>query len=111
MGHPVLWVGHPPKERKPYEATQRYRHYVGLQVCWPLTVCGVWETIEPGRSTLRFESPEVGEHHSVYVEIYIEEYPKLKVVDQGHRAWVEGNISRVDAGEVSLGKGAKVTLE
>lgn len=98
------------QKRKPFEANQRYKHYVGLQVCWPVSVYGVWESRPPGRWTLRLESIE-SHNHSVIVEINIEEYPKLKVIDRGHPAWVEGKIRSVGIGDVYLELGAKLILK
>lgn len=97
------------QERKPYEANQRYKHYAGLPVCWPVTVYGVWENPLEDTWTIRLES-EAGDRNGVIVEIDIKKYPKLKVVARGHRAWVEGTIRKVDS-DVYLAKGAMITLE
>lgn len=31
------------KDRRPFEVNHAHKVYVGLQVCWPVTVYGVWE--------------------------------------------------------------------
>ncbi len=98
------------KERKPYEANQVHKHYVGLRVCWPVTVYGVWEGHRGGSWTIRLPSAD-NDRLAVTVRVDIEDYPKLKVVERGHRAWVEGRIRDVNTGDVYLEDGAQITLE
>lgn len=44
-------------------------------------------------------------------KVDINDYPKLRVVDRGHRAWVEGTIRDVSSGEICLEDGARIALE
>ncbi len=101
------------KERKPYERTQVHKHYIGLPVCWPVTFYGVW----PPPSYLRDPSWSVrlhsihNERYGVNLHLDLEQYPRLKIADRGHRAWIEGQIQRADSEDVYLEDGAKLTLE
>jgi hypothetical protein len=98
------------KERKPYEANQIPKHYIGLQVCWPISIEGLWQSTFSDTWTVRLASADY-ERCMVFVVVDIEQCPKLKVVDRGHRAWVKGQIKHVDWGEIYLEDGARITLE
>ena len=98
-------------ERRPYEASQAHKAYVGLQVCWPVTFYGLWEDTSPGGSyTVRLASLD-DIRNAVIVYIDIDDYPKLRVAERGHPAWVEGEIRDIDFGNIFLKNGARITLK
>jgi len=57
-----------------------------------------------------FDSPE---KHFIWVSAYldIEKFPKLKVIDSGHRSWIEGRIASVSTSHVQLEANPEIILE
>ena len=100
-------------ERKPYEWTKVHENYIGLSVCWPVTLHGVY----PPPTYLRTHNWSVRLHsihndmYAVNLDLDLEKYPRLKVADRGDRAWVEGQIKSTSSYEVYLEDGAILTLE
>jgi hypothetical protein len=99
------------KDRKPYEMSQVMKHYVGLPICWSMLFYAVWDDrLEKGGVMVSLKAPE-NNYHTVVCNIVLDKYPKMRVIDRGHRVWVEGTIRTVDTDAVYLQDGAQITLE
>jgi hypothetical protein len=94
---------------KPYDRTQIPKNYVGLKVSWPVIFSSIHSHSE-GTWSVMFDSPDA-EYRSVSTDVDIDKYPKLKVIEYGHRAWIEGRILRADVRYIQLEDGAEITLE
>lgn len=94
---------------KPYDRIQIQKNYIGLQVSWPVSFSSIDEHSD-GTRTVSFHVPD-GDYHAVLADIDVEKCPKLRVVDSGHRAWVEGRIRYVGARLIRLEDDAEITLE
>jgi len=98
------------KERKPYEASQIHKHYIGILVSWPVVFYALHEYPHHSGWTVRLASPE-NTLYGVSIGIDLERYPKLRVLDRGHKAWVDGKIRAIDSATFYLEDGARITLE
>lgn len=94
---------------KPYDRTQIPKNYTGMKVSWPVIFYSINTDFE-GSWYVSFVSPDA-EYWAVSTCIDIEKYPKLKVIEYGHPAWVEGRILRADVPVIQLEDGAEITLE
>jgi len=99
------------KERSPFEANQRYKHYSGVRICWPGAFVNVWDSHPDGRTTVRLAMSADINWDGVTFEVNLNEYPTLRVAEKGHRMWVEGTIRRISHGDIYLEDGALLTLE
>ena len=93
---------------KPYDRTQIPKNYTGVKVSWPVIFSSI-DTNSEGTWCASFDSPDA-DYRSVSTYIDIEKYPKLKVIECGHPAWIEGRILRADVRDIQLEDGAEITL-
>jgi hypothetical protein len=94
---------------KPYERTQVPKNYIGVKVSWPVKFSSI-HTDSGSTWYVTFDSPDA-EYRSVSTEIDIDNHPKLKVIEYGHPAWIEGRILRANVRDIRLEDGAEITLE
>jgi hypothetical protein len=97
------------RSAKPYEKTQLPLRYAGIDVCWLVGFYSM-HTDHRGRWLVTFLTLDLPER-VVSTNIDIENYPKLKVIEVGHRVWIEGRICDADDISVQLEDGARITLE
>jgi hypothetical protein len=94
---------------KPYDRTQIPKNYVGLKVSWPVIFSSI-DTYREGIWSVTFDSPDE-KYRSVSADVDLDKYPKLKVIEYGHPAWIEGRILYADVRSIRLEDGAEITLE
>jgi len=95
---------------KPYDQIQISKNYVGLSISWPVVFSTVNHSAGRDVWYVIFASPD--KHFlSVYAEIEIEKYPKLKIVDSGHPSWIEGRIESASISGVALEAHPEIILE
>jgi len=94
---------------KPYDRTQIPKNYAGVDVSWPVIFSSI-HADSVGTWYVTFDSTDA-EYRSVSTKIDIEKYPKLKVIEHGHPAWIEGRILRADVRDIRLEDCAEITLE
>jgi hypothetical protein len=93
---------------KPYDRNVIHKNYVGLTVSWPVIFSSVNESAA-GTWQATFDDPKA-EYRSVSIEIDIDKYPKLKVIEYGHPAWIQGRILHADVRYVQLEADGEITL-
>ena len=84
---------------------------MGLEVCWPVLFKSISPSGDSDLWTVYFQQKNVLFSDIILVGVAVEDYPMLKVIDVGHRAWVEGRIGWVYHGAVYLEKGAIISFE
>ncbi len=94
---------------KPYERTQIPGNYAGLKVSWPVIFSSIHKN-SGGIWHVTFDSPEE-KYRSASMDIDIDKHPKLKVIEYGHPAWIEGQILYADVRDIQLEDGGIITLE
>ena len=105
------------RDAKPFDKLQIIHNYDGLEVSWPCTFSSItrhddsWFMV-----TFKSIPDEIDKSRDVtiFANIRVEDYPKLKIVDCGHPAWIEGRIKSVHpiiSGVISLEDNPKITLE
>jgi hypothetical protein len=97
------------KTAKPFDRAQLPKNYIGVKVSWPVRFYSIYEGSE-GKWTASFGVP-AGTYLTVIVDIDIDKYPKLRVVESGHPAWVEGTIQYTSTALTRLEDDAEITLE
>lgn len=93
---------------KPYDRNIIHKNYVGLTVSWPVIFSSVNKS-PAGTWQATFDDPEA-EYRSVSIDIDIDKYPKLKVIEYGHPAWIQGRILHADVRYVQLEADGEITL-
>jgi hypothetical protein len=96
--------------KKPYERVFLPDNYVGLSVSWQVLFSSLHRRSDDSWSA-HFCPPGDRLCRSVSTDLDIEKYPKFKVIESGHPAWIEGKIRRVDLSGIDLEDGAVITLE
>lgn len=109
----MVEIGDAIDSAKPYDQAKIKENYKGVKVSWPVIFSSINQfsrSSSVGIYFVSFNSPDA-DFLSVSTYIDIDKYPKLKVIDRGHPAWIEGLILTTDLLHIQLADGAEITLE
>jgi hypothetical protein len=95
---------------KPFEKHQIENNYQGVSVSWPVKFSSISPRDENWSVSFWYENTEVA-YLSVVATIDIEKYPKIKIIDKGHQAWIQGRICWVNAPLIALEDNPEISLE
>jgi hypothetical protein len=84
------------RHAKPFEKDQVAANYHGLEVTWLMRLESI-SLHHDGRYLIILSLPENMDPRQdlVSVQVNIQSYPKLKVIDKGHEIWIHGRIRNV----------------
>jgi hypothetical protein len=87
----------------PYQQPQFLKNFKGQRVCWPVTFRNVYEpTFGEAEVIFRYGVEDYGAY--IRTRVTLADYPVLKVAHDGRLAWIEGEISDIDAGFINIRK-------
>jgi hypothetical protein len=103
------------RNAKPFDRLHIEHNYDGLNVSWPCSFNSISKSYDD-QFTVFFNSipPDDAVYRQVLISanIRIENYPKLKIIASGHRAWIEGRISKLGPiNSICLDDNPTITIE
>jgi hypothetical protein len=98
---------------KPFDRLQIRHNYDDLEISWPCTFAALLPQGN-GAYNVYFHSIPPDDnpysHELIWTKVRVEDYPKLKIMDEGHPAWIEGRIISLE-NAIQIEDNPKISFE